>query len=549
MYDNSRRYLNLLVAGGIPLVIAQIVKEERADPKVTSTSTMAANPNLALESLDRCVMDIPIEQFKGMISGSIFRDHLLPSPKLIEQYAVSSQNSSQDSAATSISELSINSPSGQNWDTNDEYEMEKILESRVDPDTGMVEFLVKWKGWTESSNEWRTYDHFHDENDPNAMNMAIRFLADNPSQDRHGWKDYYGLPKITTKVPAMYGQWFLDTSPLHQFENPTARVILDFVRLAKLYCEDLLPPCKFFNISPGSKLIFVAHPDHLEQKQLIIDVDNPDPQWNIAAKGWTRALTVAGHRKHLRSTASPTVISRDRQDKWRNEMIPTMESQLATIPASDLDLPVPFPLSEFGITDCLATREKSHATHTGTTAALALFECISFAVYNARYRWCFLPVSTYRDRADGPVVESFFHRLGQSYTWTGGVNSKAAGVSTKDADNMTQEQRIAGHGTINFAELDRNISIAKSRLETYKFVLGEPSRQANRQEAEALRKRVRELERQEKEEFLASASALEAKIDQLIEMNDRQHRLAKVANLTKQILEKRTQMEELVNKK
>ena len=114
---------------------------------------------------------------------------------------------------------------------------------------------------------------------------------------------------------------------------------------------------------------------------------------------------------------------------------------------------------------------------------------------------------------------------------------------------MTQEQRIAGHGTINFAELDRNISIAKSRLETYKFVLGEPSRQANRQEAEALRKRVRELERQEKEEFLASASALEAKIDQLIEMNDRQHRLAKVANLTKQILEKRTQMEELVNKK
>jgi hypothetical protein len=83
-------------------------------------------------------------------------------------------------------------------------------------------------------------------------------------------------------------------------------------------------------------------------------------------------------------------------------MFPRLQEKLAAI--LDLNAPIPFPLAEFGLTEYQFQRSNQHLTHSGTTAAFALFEYLSFHLFDGRYRWCFHPVALYRDRHEGPML-------------------------------------------------------------------------------------------------------------------------------------------------
>lgn len=41
----------------------------------------------------------------------------------------------------------------------EEFEVEKILDSRLDKPTGKIEFLVKWRGYAKSANSWEPEDN------------------------------------------------------------------------------------------------------------------------------------------------------------------------------------------------------------------------------------------------------------------------------------------------------------------------------------------------------------------------------------------------------
>jgi len=68
------------------------------------------------------------------------------------------------------------------------------------------------------------------------------------------------------------------------------------------------------------------------------------------------------------------------------------------------------------------------------------------------------------------MLESFFSRLAQSYSWLGSVNVSAAGISTKGADKMTHDDVLEAHKSINYSEMDKNIELAEERLRIFKFV-------------------------------------------------------------------------------
>jgi hypothetical protein len=201
-------------------------------------------------------------------------------------------------------------------------------------------------------------------------------------------------------------------------------------------------------------------------------------------------------KKHPQPSSEKTKISTKRQSEWINTMFPTLRAQLNTIRPSELHLPVPFTLSEVGIADKAEVRLAGHANHAATTPLLALFECLSFAEYDGRYRWCFQVLARYRDRHEGPLLEIFFSRLAQSYAWLGGVNIKAAGVSSKRADTMTYEDRVKAHGSLDYEEMDKNIELAEETLRAFKFVQGDAERTENKKKVDEIRRELKELELQ-----------------------------------------------------
>lgn len=58
---------------------------------------------------------------------------------------------------------------GEDGATRDEYEVEEVVRSRMDPQ-GHREYLVKWKGYTTKNNTWEP-----EENLANAWDAITRF--------------------------------------------------------------------------------------------------------------------------------------------------------------------------------------------------------------------------------------------------------------------------------------------------------------------------------------------------------------------------------------
>ncbi|PVH70559.1 hypothetical protein DL98DRAFT_597727 [Cadophora sp. DSE1049] len=154
-------------------------------------------------------MDIPLDQFRGTIRGSLLRDNLLSPPHLLEIFAPASQ-STQSSQATDLS-MSAN----HQRDPNADFDMQSIVDSGIN----------------------ESVDWFYDEFDPNPVKLLpiLVFQSAIPT-DRYGRKDLSEtLPDIISDVLAVYGHWFLNINTLHMYEAPTKPVMLEFIRIAKLY--------------------------------------------------------------------------------------------------------------------------------------------------------------------------------------------------------------------------------------------------------------------------------------------------------------------------
>jgi hypothetical protein len=87
------------------------------------------------------------------------------------------------------------------------------------------------------------------------------------------------------------------------------------------------------------------------------------------------------------------------------------------------------------------------------------------------------------------MLESF-SRPTKSYIWLGGVNAKAAGISTTSADKLTQEEILELHEDINYSEMD-NIELAEQRLRAFKFAKSESERAENRAKLRHSRKKLK----------------------------------------------------------
>lgn len=135
------------------------------------------------------------------------------------------------------------------------------------------------------------------------------------------------------------------------------------------------------------------------------------------------------------------------------------------------------------------------------------------------------------------MLEMFFSRLAQSYAWLGGVNIKAAGVSSKRADTMTYEDRVKAHGSLDYEEMDKNIELAEERLRAFKFVQGDAERTKNKKKVDEIRRELKELELQQRKDFLATTKEMEKRIQGMIDQNERDKRAARTLDMSNRILE------------
>jgi hypothetical protein len=93
-----------------------------------------------------------------------------------------------------------------------------------------------------------------------------------------------------------------------------------------------------------------------------------------------------------------------------------------------------------------------------------LLGAIANDLFDGKYHWIYQPVVHCRSEAAAKVLEQFFSRLMQTYSWTGGVNIAAAGGSCAATKNITSEDLADWYETINFAKAYENLEIAEERL-------------------------------------------------------------------------------------
>ncbi|KAL2061470.1 hypothetical protein VTL71DRAFT_6847 [Oculimacula yallundae] len=535
MYEISENYLRLLRAGGIMLVVDQVIKEELADPEIQRTSAIVEYTNLARISIPKSAMDMPFDIFRGIITGNLLRENLIPAPELFEM------ESSQSSAPPSVKGTTITT-SNESYTSEDEqvahlflFNVEKIVESKIDPLQERVIYQVKWENRPSKMNSWEPLRNFWKEgDDPVGLQAILDHHKDDTMAPYHGLEDRSRrLLETTEKKPIIYGHWFLSADPQSMYAKPSKATLLSIIELGEWYIKELDP----------TDISYIADRDY--QLEIIMAVDFPDSKFGFKTGGWDRAWSAQGWRRHISTVANPSVVIQSRLEKWRDVMFPTMKSQLALVDDGD---DVKYTWSEIGITSDGETRRKAHANHSGTTGAFAFLECLSAHENGGSYRWAWQTLAYYRDRHEGPLLECFFSRLAQSYIWTGGVNPIGAGISTAAADKMTQEERLAAHADFNFPELDYNISDNKRRLEILNFAAGESYREAIKKEAEETKKIVVEKEQAVKKAFLNKAERMLQTLEDLDQLNLDDEKIEKTLPVSRRLLETTQKMHEMTRK-
>lgn len=162
-----------------------------------------------------------------------------------------------------------------------------------------------------------------------------------------------------------------------------------------------------------------------------------------------------------------------------------------TIPKNEWDKSFPLPISECGLTDSFASREKAHASHSSTTALLAFWECLSLAEFGDRYRWVYQPIVLVRDAADFAIMESFFHRALQTYFHLGGVNIHPAGISAIAMWKFTLKDEVKAMDKVDFEKLDDNLERAIHQLINMKYTASEKDRARVDQELQRVGEELR----------------------------------------------------------
>lgn len=94
-----------------------------------------------------------------------------------------------------------------------------------------------------------------------------------------------------------------------------------------------------------------------------------------------------------------------------------------------------------------------------------LLGAISLHIFGTKYRFQYQPICRTRSGPQATVLEQFFSRLCQSYSWLGGMNTEVAGKSNSKAYKLTSHQMVTMCKTINFSNIDENLKSAHSKLD------------------------------------------------------------------------------------
>ena len=69
-------------------------------------------------------------------------------------------------------------------DQEEEYEIEKVLAVRQNPDTQKIEFLTKWKGYSEAENSWEPEEHFSSREPIKKFLRSVKLTDQSPQAQR-----------------------------------------------------------------------------------------------------------------------------------------------------------------------------------------------------------------------------------------------------------------------------------------------------------------------------------------------------------------------------
>jgi len=386
-------------------------------------------------------------------------------------------------------------------------------------------FQFKWYfltviGCTSRLNTWQVLEDVYSGVVESAGEI-YRFYHKHPDKPQHGELDISDtLMSLKDAEHIIYGQWLLETSPNNMFKKPPVTDLLRILDLGDLYCKRLDEDDEYYE----------------RQLALIKAVDNPPEAFGLATRGWEEEMNDRGGKRHL-STKSDMTISQVRL-QCLQMALPALRAELEKVPVEQRHLPVPYAWSEVGITDMPKLRRNQHADHSATTCILSFIECVAVAEFGGKYRFIYAPITRYRTRKQGPMMESFFSRACKSYAWLGGgVNVKEAGTSTKSADNLIYEEIETNLKTMDLEEMDRNLDLAEERLGAFKFVIGEEKRQDIKAGLKAAEDERKRLEKEERLEFFEGAQKLRQEVLRMKEHTEREILLAKAGELISRILE------------
>lgn len=215
-----------------------------------------------------------------------------------------------------------------------------------------------------------------------------------------------------------------------------------------------------------------------EQLALIKKIDVPNHQkFNLVETPWEKS------RRH-----KPTKPAEQRF--WREEFFGNIKKEMDAIPAEDLDNPytAPYPLSECGLTKSPRSRMKAHQNHGGSTRFMVFVECLALHLFDDDLRLVYTPVKVCRTSKEPALMECFFSRLCQCYSWLGGMNIFVAGVSDQSSKKLAGEAEWATYSSINFAEIDRNLAYSKEKLDILLFASGQAARNKAKEDLAELEK-------------------------------------------------------------
>jgi hypothetical protein len=96
---------------------------------------------------------------------------------------------------------------------------------------------------------------------------------------------------------------------------------------------------------------------------------------------------------------------------------------------------------------------------------------------------------------------------------------------------LNQEDRLEANKSTGFKEMDKNIELAEEILQAFQFVHSEDKGVVGKTTAENSQARLKQLEYEQRKEFVYSSTAMEKRIRGMMEQNENDKRAAKTGKL------------------